>query len=77
MDDQVITISELFLSFETNLMSTLQRAGLSEAHNDLVKLIVHDAKSELNLMLTSTLTMDEHFMSVMQKLENAYAPKTK
>lgn len=74
MDEQVVNISELFLSFETNLMATLQRANLSDAHTELVKLIIHDAKSELNLMLTSTLTMDEHFMSVMQKLEKAYAP---
>ena len=75
MDDQVITISELFLSFEKNLMDTCLRAKISDSHRDLVKLIIHDAKSELNLVLTSSLTMDEHFMNVMQKLENAYCPK--
>jgi len=75
MDAQVITISELFLSFEQNLMDTCMRAKISDSHRDLIKLIVHDAKSELNLVLTSSLTMDEHFMNVMQKLENAYCPK--
>jgi len=74
MDTQVVTISELFLSFEKNLMATCMRAKISTSHSDLIKLIVHDAKSELNLVLTSSLTMDEHFMSVMSKLEKAYSP---
>jgi len=74
MDEQVITISELFLSFEENLMATCNRANISDSHRDLIKLILHDAKSELNLILTSSLTMDEHFMNVMLKLEKAYCP---
>ena len=74
MDDQVMAISELFLSFEEHLMATLKRARVSDAHNDLIKIIVQDAKSELNLVLTSSLTMDEHFMNVMEKLEKAYCP---
>jgi len=74
MDHQVISISELFLSFEENLMATCMRAKISKSHSDLIKLILHDAKSELNLILTSSLTMDEHFMSVMAKLEKAYSP---
>ena len=74
MDDQVMIISELFLLFEKNLMETFERSDISESHKDLIKLIVHDAKSELNLILTSSLTMVEHFISVMQKLENAYSP---
>ena len=75
MDQQVITISELFLSFEENLMATCARANISKSHSDLIKLILHDAKSELNLVLTSSLTMDEHFMNVMMKLEKAYCPE--
>jgi len=74
MDQQVITISELFISFEENLMATCMRAKISTSHSDLIKLILHDAKSELNLILTSSLTMDEHFMRVMSKLEKAYSP---
>ena len=75
LDNQVITISELFLSFEDNLMATCTRAKISKEHGDLIKLILHDAKSELNLILTSSLTMDEHFMNVMTKLEKAYCPE--
>jgi len=75
MDGQVIEISEIFLSFEENLMATLNRTNISDAHTDLIKLIVQDAKSELNLVLTSTLTIDEHFMNVMAKLEKAYCPE--
>ena len=74
MDDQVVIISELFLSFEKNLLDTCERSNISESHRDLIKLILHDARSELNLILTSSLTMDDHFISVMQKLENAYSP---
>jgi len=75
MDSQVIAISELFLTFEENLMATCARANISKSHSDLIKLMLHDAKSELNLILTSSLTMDEHFMDVMKKLEKAYIPK--
>ena len=75
MDSQAITISELFLSFEKNLMDTLNRTTISESHSGLIKLILHDVKNELNLTLTSSLTMDEQFVSVMKKLENAYSPE--
>jgi len=75
MDSQAITVSNLFLSFENNILSTLDRTSLSKAHADLIKLIVTDTKSELNLSLTSFLTMDDHFINVMKKLEDAYAPK--
>ncbi len=74
MDQQIITISELFISFEENLMATCMRAKISKSHIDLIKLILHDAKSELNLTLTSSLSIDEHFISVMNKLEKAYSP---
>ena len=75
IDGQVITISELFLAFKENLMVTCDRANISDSHHDLIKLIVHDAKNELNLILTSSLTMDEGFMNAMQKLEKVYTPK--
>ena len=75
MDDQVIAISELFLGCDQQLRNTLTRSKLSEDHMKLINLIMADAKSELNLLLTSSLTMDENFVSVMKKLEKAYAPE--
>jgi len=56
-------------------MATYTRASISKKHSALIKLILHDAKSELNLVLTSSLTMDERFMNVMMRLEKAYSPE--
>lgn len=75
IDDQAITISELFIDCEKNLNNTLNKAHISEQHNQLIKLIVDTARSELNLILTSSLSLDESFVNVMKKLEKAYAPK--
>lgn len=75
MDNQVIAISELFIKCEKHLQDTLARLKVSEEHRKLIHLIIADARSELNLLLTSSLTMDEHFVSVMKKLEKAYAPE--
>jgi hypothetical protein len=75
MDNQVIAISELFVNCEKHLQATLARLKVSDDHKKLIHLIIADARSELNLLLTSSLTMDEHFLSVMKKLEKAYAPE--
>lgn len=74
MDNQVMAISELFLGCEKHLKDSLSRMRISEEHMKILQMILNDAKSELNLLLTSSLTMDEHFISVMKKLEKAYAP---
>ena len=75
MDNQVIAISELFLNCEQHLRDTLAKMNLSEDYQKLFQLIIADAKSELNLLLTSSLSIDEHFVTVMKKLEKAYSPE--
>ena len=42
---------------------------------NLIKLLLHDMRSELNLILTSSLTVDEDFMATIKKLEEAYSKK--
>ncbi|MCW8933592.1 MAG: hypothetical protein OQK98_02600 [Gammaproteobacteria bacterium] len=74
-DDQAINISELYLGFESNLNESLKKMNLSDAYMEVLKLILYNARSELNLLLTSGMTFDENFLSSIVKLENAYASK--
>jgi len=76
VDNQTIAISELFLDCEKNLKNTLKSSQLSSEHKQLVDLIIDTAKKDLNLLLTSSLTLDESFIKVMKKLESAYTPES-
>jgi len=73
IDNQTIEISNLYLKFEESLLENLVKTGLSESYLDILKLIIHDARSELNLLLTSGLTLDEAFLESITKLEKAYS----
>lgn len=74
-DNQAINISELYLGFESNLNESLKKMKLSESYMEVLKLILYNARSELNLLLTSGMTFDEDFLKSIVKLENAYASK--
>ena len=73
IDNQTIAISDLYLGFEKSLLDNLVKTGLSDNYMDVFKLLIHDARSELNLLLTSGLTLDEKFLESIIKLENAYS----
>ena len=75
IDNQIIQISEIFLALESNLKESLIKMEISEEYMKLYKLLMHDTKSELNLLLTSGLTVDEGFLKTIIKLEEAYAKK--
>jgi len=74
-DSQAIEISNLYLGFESNLTKNLKKTNLSTAHLDVIKLILHDMRTDLNLLLTSGMTIDESFLKSIVKLENAYSLK--
>lgn len=75
IDNQIIQISEMFLSLESNLKDSLLKMELSPEYMQLFKMLMHDTKSELNLLLTTSLTVDEDFLKSIIKLEEAYAKK--
>ena len=75
IDNQIIQISEIFLSLDSNLKDSLIKMELSEEYMKLYNLLMHDSKTELNLLLTSGLTVDEDFLKTIIKLEEAYAKK--
>jgi len=75
MDAQIMSTSELFLKLEEEVVQVLIKMKVSEDDMNLAKLIMHDRKTELNLLLTSGLTMDEDFLNTIIKLERAYAIK--
>lgn len=74
-DNQAINISELYLGFESHLNENLVKMKLSDSYMEIIKMILYNARSELNLVLTSSMTFDEEFLKSIVKLENAYAGK--
>ncbi len=75
IDNQIIQVSNIFLGFEKNLKESLLKMSLSESYMKMLTLLLHDTKTELNLLLTSGLTIDESFLKTIIKLEEAYSNK--
>jgi len=73
IDNQIISISALYLDFEKALLENLLKTGLSNSYMEIFKLLIHDVRSDLNLLLTSGLTLDEDFLAAIIKLEKAYS----
>lgn len=74
-NEQTIAISELNLTFEKRLKEMLSHMNVPEKHLKLLTMLFDDSRSELNLLLTTSLAMDESFLSSMKTLEQAYAKK--
>ncbi|HED33971.1 MAG TPA: hypothetical protein ENJ08_07105 [Gammaproteobacteria bacterium] len=75
IDSQIMSISDLYLGFEASLNEALNKMALNPEFMNLIKLLLYDMRSELNLILTSSLTVDEDFMETIRKLEEAYSKK--
>jgi hypothetical protein len=75
LDNQIIAISEMFLGFEKDMRDKIAELGLTHTQGKSIYQVIAAAKAELNLMLTSSLTVDEDFVAVMKRLELAYAPR--
>ena len=71
--DEAIQISEWFLSFENSIQAVLEKVSMSSAKMEALKSTLINAKSELNILLTTTMTLDEDFVKIIKKLEQAYA----
>ncbi len=75
MDKMVMDISELFVGCETGLNESLDRLKLPADKVKMFKLITSSTRSDLNLMLSSYLVLDDKFIKVIKKLEDAYKPQ--
>lgn len=75
IDRMVTDISELFLSCEKSLKESIDRLNLPADKTKMLKLITSTTRTDLNLMLSSYLVMDEKFIKVIKKLEDAYKPQ--
>jgi len=73
LDSQVVSVSELFLKFEDELVECLKSIDLPEKNIKLTGELMKNIKAELNLLLTSGLTLDGDFLSAIIKLERAYS----
>jgi len=70
-----IGVSEIYLNMEKTLYDTLHKADLAEQHINVIKNLITSTKGELNILLTSSMTLDEGFLKVLKKLEEAYSKK--
>jgi hypothetical protein len=75
MDNQVMDISEMMLKFEKNLKDCLGQMELPESYVKVLILMFHSTKSDLNLLLTSGLCIDENFLKAIIRLEEVYGNK--
>lgn len=75
IDEAVIDISELFLGCEASLNDSLDRLKIPTDKSQVIKLILSSSRAELNLMLSSHLVLDDKFIKVIRKLEDAYKPQ--
>jgi len=73
IDSQIVSISELFLKFESELAENINTMGLPDSNIKTIRKQLQDAKTELNLLLTSGLTLDTDFINTIIKLEQAYS----
>lgn len=75
MDKMVIDISELFQTCESSLDESLDRLKLPADKAKMFKLVISSTRTDLNLMLSSYLVLDDKFIKVIKKLEDAYKPQ--
>lgn len=75
MDSQVMDISEMMLKFEKNLKDCLGQMDIPESYVKVLVMLFHSTKSELNLLLTSGLCIDENFLKAIIRLEEVYGNK--
>lgn len=75
IDKMVVDISEQFLNCENSLTESIDRLKLPDDKIRMIKLIISSTRTDLNLMLSSYLVLDEKFIKVIKKLEDAYKPQ--
>jgi len=70
-----IGVSEIYLNMEKILLDALHKTDLAEQHIAVIKDLITETKGELNILLTTSMTLDEAFLQVLKKLEAAYSKK--
>lgn len=75
MDRMVMDISELFQGCEASLNESIDRLKLPADKTKMIKLITSSTRTDLNLMLSNYLVLDDKFIKVLKKLEDAYKPQ--
>lgn len=75
MDNQVIEISGMMLSYEKSLKESLGKMELPESYIKILTLLFNSTKAELNILLTGNLCIDEGFLKAIIRLEDVYGNK--
>lgn len=73
LEDNIIIISTIYSTFMLSLTENLVKMKLDKSHLSLLDMMLNDTKSELLLALTKSMTLDKNFLTVLKRLEKAYA----
>jgi len=73
LEENIINISTIYSNFMESLTENLKKMKLDKSHLSLLDMMLNDTKSELLLALTKSMTLDKNFLTVLKRLEKAYA----
>jgi len=73
LEENIIVISNIYSTFMSTLKENLVKMKIDASKIQLIDMILNDTKSELLLALTKSMTLDKNFLTVLKRLEKAYA----
>lgn len=73
IDENTVKVSTIYEDCRTSIITHMEKMKIDERNAALIKLILDESRSELLIELTSAMSLDQNFLTVMKKLESAYA----
>lgn len=73
IDENTIKVSSIFEDCRNALLTHIEKMKIDPSSVSLLKLLLDDSRSQLLIELTSSMALDSDFLTVMKRLEDAYA----
>ena len=72
IDNQIMDVNGVYTDLEKELCQSFSDIGLSDQFKEMLLEILKGNKNKLNVVLTQILTLDQHFVEIIARLEKAY-----
>ena len=72
IDNQIMEVNGVYSDLEKELCQAFSDIGLSDQFKEMLLEVLKGNKNKLNVVLTQILTLDQHFVEIIAKLEKAY-----